>query len=150
VIATQAACRFSACRHRPNPLDSPSKLHNGAVVAEGDAPQPTRLRIRPGEIASAPRAYANNVRVTFTPEDFTIFFGHYSVPPLDQRTPEGEIETIVQPVIQISIPLNLVRPTIAVMQRQLEAYERSFGQVPPNPNPPPWMKEVESVESDGD
>jgi len=97
------------------------------------------LRIIPGRMEGVPRGYANNVRVTFTAEDFTLFFGWYALPPLDERPESGEVTVEVQPVMQISLPLNLMRSVIAVMQRQLDSYEQNFEPIPIHPARPPWM-----------
>lgn len=108
-----------------------------------DLEEPTGLTLDSDDLANAPRGYANNVRVTFTPEDFTLFFGWYSLPPLSERPESGTITSTIQPVIQVTLPLNIMRSVIAVMKRQLEGYETNFGPIPPHPARPAWMIEEE-------
>ena len=112
-------------------------------MSEDEHGERVRIDLQSGELADAPRGYANNVRVTFTPEDFTIFFGWYSLPPLEERPESDEIPSRVQPVMQVTLPLNLMRSVIAVMQRQLEGYEANFGLIPTHPARPPWMLSAE-------
>ncbi len=45
------------------------------VVRDNDTPQPAA-------------AYANHLQVTFTPEDFTMYFGFYASPPLTEAPPK--------------------------------------------------------------
>jgi hypothetical protein len=96
----------------------------------------TEIRLVPAPTEGAPRAYANHLGVTHTPEDFTLFFGWYALSPSNMPPASGEVA--VQPVIQISLPVNLIRPIIAVLQRQVEGYEANFGEIPPHPSQPGW------------
>jgi len=107
-------------------------------VSENEGVQ-VGLNVQGEDLGTAPRAYANNVRVTFTPEDFTIYFGWYSIPPLDSPPESGRIDSRVEPIIQITLPLNLMRSMIAVMQRQLDGYESNFGEIRTHPARPAWM-----------
>ena len=106
---------------------------------------PTTLRLRRDPDApQPPPIYANQVNVTFTPEDFTIHLGWYAIPALTEE-PEGQIELQVEPVARVVLPLNLVRGVIAVLQKQIEAYEQSFNTtLPEHPNKPPWMLEKQT------
>jgi Protein of unknown function (DUF3467) len=115
-------------------------------MSENESEHRIGLDLQADELTNAPRAYANNVRVTFTPEDFTIYFGWYSLPPLDARPEGGEISASVAPVMQVTLPLNLMRSIIAVMQRQLEGYEANFGPIPTHPARPAWMTAGEETE----
>jgi hypothetical protein len=73
--------------------------------------------------------------VTFTPHEFTLFFGHFAIPPLPEA-PGRELEVPVQPLVTVALPLNMVRGLVDVLQRQLEAWETNFGsEVPGNPVP---------------
>ena len=117
-------------------------------MSEHETEQRVGLDLQADELHSAPRGYANNVRVTFTPEDFTIFFGWYSLPPLEDRPESGQITSRVQPVIQVTLPLNIMRSVIAVMQRQVEGYEANFGPIPAHPARPAWMIETEEETDD--
>ncbi|MGI8887012.1 MAG: DUF3467 domain-containing protein [Gaiellaceae bacterium] len=111
-----------------------------------DEGERTGLSLDAEGLADAPRGYANNVRVTFTPEDFTLFFGWYSLPPLEARPESGEIRSTIQPVMQVTLPLNIMRSVIAVMTRQLEGYESNFGPIPVHPARPAWMIEEEMAD----
>jgi hypothetical protein len=112
-------------------------------VSENESEQRVGLDLRTDDLASAPRVYANNVRVTFTAEDFTIFFGWYSLPPLDARPESGQITSHLHPVMQVTLPLNLMRSVIKVMERQVDGYEANFGPIPTHPARPAWMVEDE-------
>jgi hypothetical protein len=54
------------------------------------------------------------------------------------------MDVFVTPVARVVLPLNLMRSFIAVLQRQVEAYEQSFGPIPEHPNKPDWLKAAES------
>jgi hypothetical protein len=45
----------------------------------------------------------------------------------------------VEPVARVVMPLNLMRNVIALLERQVSAYEQSFGAIPVHPNRPPWL-----------
>jgi len=86
--------------------------------------------------------YANQVNITFTPEDFVLHFGWYAVPALTEPPREGElVDLLVEPMARIVLPLNLVKNVVALLQRQVEAYEQSFALMPDHPNKPVWMSE---------
>lgn len=87
--------------------------------------------------------YSNRVQINFTPEDFMFHFGWYGVPPLSDPPEEGFLEVPVEPVARVVVPVILIRNVIALLQRQLEAYERSVGSVPEHPFKPPWMAQTE-------
>jgi len=101
-----------------------------------------RVRSSPDEPQPAP-LYANRMQINFTPEDFWLHFGAYSLPPMDEPPEGGFVEVSVEPVARVVMPVILIRNVIALLQRQLEAYERSFGPVPEHPFKPPWMAPVE-------
>lgn len=100
------------------------------------------------EAPSPPPTYTNYVQGTFTPEDFTLFFGWYAVPALSERPEDGVVNVPVQPVARLTVPLILMRSIIALMERQLAAYETSFGEIPEHPNKPPWLQEQEAAPGD--
>jgi hypothetical protein len=106
----------------------------------------TQLRIVPDPNAVAPApVYSNNIQGTFTPEDFTLHFGWYAIPALIEPPKPGQpIDALVKPVVRVVIPLNLMRSLIALLQRQLAAYEQSFGEISEHPNKPDWLKEFEA------
>jgi hypothetical protein len=114
---------------------------SGGKAQQQQQQQPVKLTIVPAPTAGAPRGYANNLRVTFTAEDFTLFFGCYSTPPMDAPPKSGEIKAQVEPVMNVTIPLNILRSVIAVLQRQLDSYEENFGAIPAHPSQPSWMVE---------
>lgn len=110
-------------------------------MGQADEQVEIKMRIMQGLAAPPPPQYSNYVQVTFTPEDFTIHFGYYGMPPLTEAPEGGIIEAVTEPVARITLPLNLMSNVIAVLQRQLSAYEQSFGDIPEHPNKPDWMKE---------
>jgi hypothetical protein len=105
-----------------------------------------QLRLRRDPAVEGPaHVYSNYIQVNFTPEDFTLHFGWYAIPPLPERPESGIIEARVEPVARVVIPLNLMRSFIALLQRQLAGYEESFDEIPAHPNKPDWLKEQEGV-----
>jgi len=113
-----------------------------------EAPEPTEAQLHlfvDPEAAPPFTTYSNHLQVTFTPEDFTLHLGWYAVPPISERPPDGVLEVPVQPVARVTLPLNLMRSTIAVLERVLRGYEESFGQIPEHPNKPPWLREQEEA-----
>lgn len=71
--------------------------------------------------------YSNFAQATVSPNDLTIHFGWYAIPALDQP-PTGVVDVPIRPLVKVTLPLNLVRGTINLLERQLEAWETSFGQ----------------------
>ena len=111
-----------------------------------DEPAPVQLQIVPKPDAERPApGYSNHLRVNFTPEDFTLEFGWYTIPSVDEPPEDGNLRAEIEPVARIVLPLNLMRNVIALLERQLANYERSFGPIPEHPNRPDWMKESEEV-----
>jgi len=91
--------------------------------------------------------YSNFVQASSTPEDFTISFGWYMMPPLAAPPAEGEVvEVPVEPAARIVLPLNIVRNVIALLQQQIIAHEENFSVIPEHPNKPPWMRKLEENE----
>lgn len=89
-----------------------------------------------------PVIYSNSVVINFTPEDFTLHFGHYNVPPLSEP-PTSPINVEIEPVARVVLPVNLVPNVVALLQRQMQGYEESFDtKIPDHPNRPPWMTEA--------
>jgi hypothetical protein len=76
------------------------------------------------------------VQATYSPEDLTLHFGWYAIPALTEPPPEP-VEVQVRPIAKVTIPLNLIRGVISVLQSQLEGWEQTFGMaVQQHPNPP--------------
>jgi hypothetical protein len=71
-----------------------------------------------------------------------LHLGWYTVPALTEP-PTGGIDVFVTPMARVVLPVNLIRSLIAVLQRQVEAYEQSFGPIPEHPNKPDWLKAAE-------
>jgi hypothetical protein len=114
-------------------------------VSENSEGQPVELHIsRPESGDYPPPAYANQVQVTYTPEDFTLHFGWYSIPPLDAPPLDGVIEAPVAAIARVVLPLNLARNLAALIEHQARQYEKSFGPIPEHPNKPDCMKEQEA------
>ena len=95
---------------------------------------PTQFRLVPSEEpGETPAIYSNFTQATISPFDLTLHFGWYALPALTEP-PTETVNVPVRQVVKVTIPLNLVQGTIAVLQSQLEAWERSFGQqVPGDP-----------------
>jgi hypothetical protein len=96
--------------------------------------------VAPLELGQTQALYTNHVQVTFTPEDFTLHLGWYALPPLTEP-PEGELEVHVRPLAKVTLPLNVVQLVVQLLQRQVEAWEASFGMpIPKHPNPAPGLQ----------
>jgi hypothetical protein len=87
---------------------------------------PTEMRLvastEPGDTMAL---YANFIQATASPHDFTFHFGWYTVPPFTEA-PAGPLDVPVRSLAKVSIPLNLVRATIELIQRQADAWEANF------------------------
>jgi hypothetical protein len=90
--------------------------------------------IPPAESPETPAVYSNFAQATVSPHDMTLHFGWFAVPPL-MEPPEETVQVPIRPLVKVTIPLNLVRGTIALLQRQLEAWEGSYGQQMPTEPP---------------
>lgn len=113
-------------------------------MSEAPDGTPVSLHIkRPPSAEYPPPMYANQVQITYTPEDFTLHFSWYSIPALDEPPEDGVIVAPAAPIGRVVIPLNLMRNLVALIERQIAQYERSFGKIPEHPNKPEWMKEQE-------
>jgi hypothetical protein len=116
--------------------------HNIYVVADpspAEGVQASARLVVPTELGETMALYANYVHVTFTPEDFTMHLGWYALPPFTEP-PSGDFEVQIRPLAKVTLPLNLVRGVVNVLERQMEAWEKSFGMpLPEHPNPPPGL-----------
>jgi hypothetical protein len=108
--------------------------------------RPTALKIVAApETGDTPALYANHVQVSFTPEDFTLHLGWYTFPPFGEPPETEEVVVPVRPLLKVSLPLNLVRGIAAVLQAQIETYEKGFGHpVPDHPSPPAALVKEEA------
>ena len=94
------------------------------MPGSGETPE-VQLRLGwDNETPFPPPIYTNYIQGGLTPEDFTLNLGWYAVSPT-ARPEDGVLDVAVQPVARIVIPLNLLRSTIALMQRQLEGYKKT-------------------------
>lgn len=120
-------------------------------MADAREDQEAQLQIRwDSEARDTPRIYSNYVGASFTPEDFTITFGWYALPLLNEPPAEAVVRAPVHPVARVTIPLNLMPNLIALLQRQLNGYQESLGPIPDHPNKPDWMKTPESTPEEGE
>lgn len=91
--------------------------------------------VAPVELGETMALYANFIQVTASPHDFSFHFGWYTIPPLMEQ-PEGVQDVPIRPLAKVSVPLNLIRATIDLLQRQAEAWETNFGApLPDQPRP---------------
>jgi hypothetical protein len=99
-------------------------------MTDGEPREPTGTEmhliasVEPGDTMAL---YANFLQVTGSPHDFTFHFGWYTVPAFVEP-PEGVVNVPIRPLAKVSIPLNLVRATINLLQLQAEAWEANFGE----------------------
>lgn len=96
------------------------------------SPQEAALRLVTTPDADIPPVYSNFVQVTFTPLDFTLHFGSYVIPALSEPPSGSEIQVPVRAIAKVSVPLSLVRGIVRVLERQINAWEESFGQPVPD------------------
>jgi hypothetical protein len=117
-------------------------------VSEPAGSQEVSFRIAlPPDSGDTPIVYSNHFHATVTPEDLTLHLGWYAIPPFAEP-PKGIVDVPVRPLVKVTVPLNLVRGIISVLQNQLAAWEHNFGQaIPPHPNPPP-ASPVEAPEAE--
>lgn len=103
---------------------------------------PAQFRLVPSEEpGETPAVYSNFAQATISPFDLTLHFGWYALPALTEA-PTEPVTVPVRQVVKVTIPLNLVRGTIALLESQLEAWERSFAQqVPEDPTRTPAKPE---------
>jgi hypothetical protein len=115
-------------------------------VSDATEPLEAQLQIRWDPEAALPApTYANYLQVTYTPEDFTMQLGWYAVPAMNRPPEDGLIDVLVQPIHRVSLPLNLMRNVVALLERQIQAYEDSFGSISEHPNKPPWLRQQEEA-----
>jgi hypothetical protein len=107
---------------------------------EHDAIQAQLRLVRDPEQPQPAPIYANQMNVTYTPEDFTFHFGWYAIPPLAEPPADGTLTVAVESMARVVLPLNLIPNLVALLQRQISAYEENFGPLPEHPNRPPWMR----------
>jgi hypothetical protein len=113
-------------------------------VAETTPEQGVQVALRlvaPADPGDAPILYSNYIQATYTPEDLTLHFGWYAIPAFTEP-PSAPVDVDVRPVAKVTIPLNLIRGAISVLQSQLEGWEKTFGMpVQDHPNPPAAMRQ---------
>jgi hypothetical protein len=115
-------------------------------AANPPQPQPVALKIVvPLDPGDTPVLYANHFHASGTPEDLTMHLGWYAIPPFTEAPETAEVEVPVRQLAKVTVPLSLVRGIITVLENQLTAWEKNFGQpVPVHPNPPPILEEQQA------
>lgn len=83
--------------------------------------------VPPPESAETLALYSNFAQATMSPHDMTMHFGWYAIPPLIEP-PEGAVDVEIRPLVKVTIPLNLVRGVIDLLERQLSSWQESFGE----------------------
>lgn len=98
--------------------------------------RPTTLRVvPPSDYSGVPSLYANFVQITMSPHDFRLMFSHYAFPPMPEPRP-AEIDAPVQPLVTVTIPLNLMKGLIRALETQVDKWEEGFREpVPDQPQP---------------
>jgi hypothetical protein len=100
--------------------------------------------VAPTEVTGAPSYYSNFAQVGISPYEFTVYFSRISMPLI--TAPPAEIATFEvtpQPVVIVSIPLNLVRGLIRALEGQVENWEKTFRQPLPTTEPSSAQTEPE-------
>jgi hypothetical protein len=95
------------------------------------------MRLVPPDTSGGEQAivYSNFVQASISPHDLTMHFSWYSTPTLSEP-PAGPIDVPVRgPLVSVSIPLNLIKPVIRVLEAQIASYESSTGQRLPSHEP---------------
>jgi len=75
--------------------------------------------------------YANFVQASMSAHDLTLHFGWFTLPAFTE-VPSGEVDVPVRPLAKVSIPLNLVRGLIRLLEAQVIAWEDAHGQPVPD------------------
>jgi hypothetical protein len=83
--------------------------------------------VPPPPDADVPILYANFVQASVTPNDLTMDLGWYGVPALTEQ-PTQPVRVQVRGLAKLTVPLNLVPGIINVLQSQLDAWQRTFGE----------------------
>jgi hypothetical protein len=106
------------------------------------------FRLRPPEFIEDTMAlYANFVQATTTAYDLTFHFGWYATPTFEEPPETGLTEVPVRALAKVSIPLGLIRGVIDVLEKQLDAWEKVYGQ--PLPASPRIEQEAPESEASG-
>lgn len=102
-------------------------------MTESTASVTVRLLASP-DLADTAAVYSNHVQATFTPHELTLHFGFYAIPALPEPPESGQIDVQVRQLVKVSIPLNLARGIVGLLEQQADGWERNFGM--PLPEPP--------------
>lgn len=82
--------------------------------------------------------YANMVLVNHTPWDFTIRFGHATLPAIgEEDAPSGPVEVVAAPVAQVTLPPVALLQLVHILQDQIAKYNANFGEIGGPPLQPP-------------
>jgi hypothetical protein len=101
--------------------------YTGRVSAESPDGGHVRFElIPPPPDADAQVLYANFFQATASQLDLTMHLGWYALPALT-TLPEGTISVPVQALAKVTLPLALIPGIIDVLQKQLAAWEQTFG-----------------------
>jgi hypothetical protein len=103
--------------------------------------------VAPTDMSQAPSYYSNFVQVGISPYEFALHFSRISMPIVSEPPAELVVfDVSPQPVVSMSIPLNLVRGLIRALEGQAENWERTFHQPLPT-EPSSAQTEPEPPES---
>lgn len=91
------------------------------------------MNVLPPQEWPRPYPYANYMVPTMTPHEFTLHFGHYTIPALTQPPEGGTLSVEVEPVVSVSVPLNLARGVARALEQAVRNWETAFGQSVPEP-----------------
>ena len=105
-------------------------------IGEGGDAVEAQMRLVPPDYTGSPVQYSNFVQGTASPYDLTLHFGWFSSPLLAEP-PTEPVDVPVRPLLSVTVPLNIVRGMIRVLESQLAAAEANLGQTPTGSEPSP-------------
>jgi hypothetical protein len=99
-------------------------------MSEGAAEGPAAQIVWPEDALWPQGGYANTIRINHTPWDFTIYFGHVTLPPVDLRAQAGaSVELVATPAAQVTLSPVAAAQLAAILQTQIAAYTEHYGPV---------------------
>lgn len=91
------------------------------------APVTAQFRLAVPDFGEAPVVYANFVHATATQHDITMFLGWYATPALSEQ-PTEPIEVPIKPVMALTIPRELAKSLVALLQASTATGEQTANQ----------------------
>jgi len=97
-------------------------------MSEGATDGPAAQIVWPEDALWPQGGYANVIRINHTPWDFTLYFGHVTLPPVDLR-PGAGVQVVATPAAQVTLSPVAAAQLAAILQTQIASYTDSYGPV---------------------